>query len=178
MDTDSGEKGSGLRRVGDLEIEQDLPFQRREWIAERVGWAGMALVIVAALLGLFGTGLLGKATAGDTEGVLWIEYDRFGRFVAPSTLVVYLGPGAAPQGVARVWLDRRYLESVQIEQVTPEPDNVVAGLDRLIFVFRVAEPGQPTAVKFYLQTEQFGLLTGRAGLAGGEPLRFRQFIYP
>ena len=169
-------KGSGLRR--DLELEQDLAFQRREWTIQRAGWAVMALVIVAALLGLFGAGLLGKATTGDTEGVLWIEYDRFGRFVAPITLMVHLGPGAAREGVARVWLDRRYLESVQIEQITPEPDEVVAGPDRLIFVFRVAEPGKPTAVNFSLQTEQFGPLMGRAGIAGGEPLRFRQFIYP
>ena len=38
-------------RVGDLEIHQDLPFQRRSWTVQRVGWAIMALVVLAGLLG-------------------------------------------------------------------------------------------------------------------------------
>jgi hypothetical protein len=45
-----------VQRHGDLEIQEDLPFQRREWLVERVAWGVMALLIVAALLGLFGTG--------------------------------------------------------------------------------------------------------------------------
>jgi hypothetical protein len=41
-------------RTGDLQIDQDPDAQRHHWIAERVGWTVITLVILAALLGLFG----------------------------------------------------------------------------------------------------------------------------
>ena len=56
MSRRSRKGGADSHRHGDLEIDEDLPFQRREWFAERVAWAVMALLIAAALLGLFGTG--------------------------------------------------------------------------------------------------------------------------
>jgi hypothetical protein len=46
----------GTERVGDLEVNQDLDFQRHVWWFQRIGLVGMALVVVAALLGLFGGG--------------------------------------------------------------------------------------------------------------------------
>ena len=64
-------------RVGDLEISQDLTFQRRSWIVQRVGWVMLALLILAALGGLFGPGPLSRARAGPHDGPLWVEYQRF-----------------------------------------------------------------------------------------------------
>jgi hypothetical protein len=43
-----------LKRVSDLEVNEELEFQRRDWMAQRVGWTVMALVVVVALLGLLG----------------------------------------------------------------------------------------------------------------------------
>lgn len=167
-----------------LQIDQDLAFQRRTWIVERAGWAGMGLLVLAALAGLFGGGPLSQATAGAPGGALWLEYDRFGRLLSPATLRVHIG--AAGEGTARIWLDRAYLSDVKLEGVVPEPDSVEAASDGLVFVFRVAEPGPPSSVTFDLQPERFGLLTGHAALVSagagvGETdprVRFRQFIYP
>lgn len=52
-----------IRRVGELEIEEDLDFQRRMWRLQQIGWALLVLVVVAALLGLFGKGPLSRAVA-------------------------------------------------------------------------------------------------------------------
>lgn len=51
-----------VHRVGDLEIEEDLDHQRRCWKLERASWAVMALVLLAAMAGLFGSGPLSWAT--------------------------------------------------------------------------------------------------------------------
>jgi hypothetical protein len=67
-------------RSSQLQIDEDLAFQRREWKIQRVGWGAMALVIIAALLGVFGTGPLSNATL-EREG-LRLEYERFCRFAA------------------------------------------------------------------------------------------------
>jgi uncharacterized membrane protein YcaP (DUF421 family) len=37
--------------------ESDLAFHRREWRLERIGWAGIAIVLLLALAGVFGGGL-------------------------------------------------------------------------------------------------------------------------
>jgi hypothetical protein len=169
---------AGVQRVGTLEVAQDLEFQRRSWTVQRIGWVVMALVIVAALLGLFGPGPLSSATAGEQGGALWAEYRRFGRYASPSTLRIHLGTGAARDGEARVWLSREYLEGVRIQHITPEPDSVEAGLDRITYAFRVAEPGQPVAVTFHLELQQIGPTTGRVGLPDGPSLTFSQFVYP
>jgi hypothetical protein len=82
-----------VQRAGDLELNQDLRFQRRMWAVQRIGWAVMALVVLAGLLGLFGPGPLSSATAGKEEGPLLVEgYERFVRFRIPTTLQVRLDP--------------------------------------------------------------------------------------
>ena len=47
---------SKAERAGDLEIVEDLSFQRREWRVQRGGWVVMAVLILLALLGLTGRG--------------------------------------------------------------------------------------------------------------------------
>jgi hypothetical protein len=48
----------------DLDIERNHRFQRREWCLERFGWLLLALIILAGLLGLLGTGRFSR-TATD-----------------------------------------------------------------------------------------------------------------
>lgn len=79
----------------------------------------------------------------------------------------------------RVWLDREYLESMQVQSVTPEPARVEAGSGRLTYVFDAeVEPGRPTAFTFTLQPEKPGAIGGRVGLEGGPSVRIEQFVYP
>jgi hypothetical protein len=166
------------RHVDSLEIGQDIDFQRRFWTIERIGWVVITLLIVAALLGLFGSGPLSNTNAGNQGSPLWLEYSRFGRFKAPTTLQVHIGERAKPKEVARIWLDHRYMEGVQVMQVTPEPQSVKTASDRLIYTFGVAKPNQPITVTFHLKLEKIGLLSGRAGLINGPSFDFGQFVYP
>ncbi len=169
---------SELQRVGRLEVGQDLDFQRREWLVERVGWAAMALLILAGLLGLLGGGPLARATAGDRGGPVWLEYDRFERYRSPATLRLHLSARQWPEGRARVRLSREYLEGVQVERVVPEPESIEAGPDWFTYVLRVTDPTRPPAVTFDVKPERLWRLEGRIGLADGPELRFGQLVYP
>ena len=172
---------SKIKRKGDLEIDENLDFQRRVWAFQRVGWVVMALVVLAALLGLLGPGLLSTSAKAENEDAnLSIrEYERFLRFFKPTDLRLQLDPGAATDGEARVWLDREYVEGFQVQKVTPEPESVEVGPDRLTYVFNVDEElDKPTAVTFNLQPQKFGRLQGQIGLEGEEPVSFGQFVYP
>ncbi|MDQ6718742.1 MAG: hypothetical protein M3Z17_10420 [Gemmatimonadota bacterium] len=48
-----------------LGIAEDMNFQRRTWMVQRVGWAIMILVCIAALFGVFGKGPLSNGHFGD-----------------------------------------------------------------------------------------------------------------
>lgn len=173
-----GVMSNTINRVGDLELEQNLTIQRRVCKVQRVSWAIMILVAIAALLGLSGRGVLSRTTTGESDAGLRLEYERFGRFHAQTMLRIQLGATASHAGKARVWFSRNYLEAVEIQRVTPEPDRVEAHSDRFIYVFDLPEPNQPTAITFFLEPDQIGSLPGQVGLGGRQPLTFRQFIYP
>lgn len=169
---------TNLKRVGDLEIDQDLDYQERWWIIQRIGWLVMGLVILAGLLGFLGTGLFSNASSGEQDDPLWLEYERFGRFQSQTKLRLHLGTNAVRAGKVRVWLNREYLENVQLQQVTPEPESVEAQSDRFVYTFQTPKQDQPTTVTFYLQPDQIGSLPGLAGLETQQPIRFNQLIYP
>jgi hypothetical protein len=168
------------RHRGDLQINEDIGFQRRIWRFQTVGRVVMALVLLAALLGLLGPGLLSNhASADSPQAALGVkEYERFLRFMKPTTLRIGLEPGAVTEREARVWFDRQYIEGVQIQHITPQPESVEAGSKGLTYVFNVEDPNQSTAFSFDLQPQKMGLLQGRVGLEGEEPVSFKQFVYP
>jgi hypothetical protein len=167
-----------IRRVGDLEIDEDPAFERRSQRAERIGTWLMVAVLVAAALGLLGSGPLSHATAraGDTT----LHYQRFSRYESSEALVLHLPRPVPPAREVRVWVDRAYLEGSRLETVLPPPVRVEAAADRLVFVLAVAEPGGPLTVRFNLQPERVGVVHGRIGVEGptGPALAFRQLVFP
>jgi hypothetical protein len=135
-------------RRGDLQIGEDVDFLRRAWRVQRVGWALLVLILLAALLGLTGTGPLSQATAGS-EG-----------------------------GPVRVWFDRQYLHKVEVTGVVPEPESVEVSPDRVTYVFLAAEGGGPVELAFDLKPMRFGSWSGRMGAGDAEPVHLRHFVYP
>ncbi len=167
-----------VRRVGDLEISQDTAFQNREWVVQRVGWVIWLAVIGAALAGLMGNGPLTHATAGAEGDPLRVQYDRFVRHAAPEKLEIALQPGAVQGKQARVWIDREYLEGLQLQNITPEPSSMEAALDRIIYTFDLDKQGEATTVVFDLEHESNGPKVVRVGLGDRQVASFTQFAYP
>jgi hypothetical protein len=166
-----------VHRVGDLEVEQDLAFQRREWVVERVGWTAMLVLAVAGLLGLFGTGPLAAAEARGADGLL-LDYGRFERFNAPAELIFEVpAQSIAEDGTFTLALARDYLDDVEVEQVTPEPEEVRADGEWLTFTFGSAAPEAVTVV-FHLQHDRIGPTELHVRLGDNQPLAIGQFIYP
>jgi hypothetical protein len=153
-----------------LQIDEDLNFQRREWQIQRAGWVAMALVILAALIGVFGTGPLSSATI-EGEG-LRLEHERFGRLERNTELRFTIGGTGDP---VLLRIGNGYLEWVKIESITPEPGKTEAVSDGVVFHFALQGPA---TVTFHVRPEKFGLASGKAQLGQAAPITFRQFIYP
>jgi hypothetical protein len=167
-----------MRRVRDLEIDQDLVFERRSLRVERIGLVFLVALLIAAGLGLLGSGPLSHATA-RAEG-LTVDYQRFSRYQTSETLTLRLDAGATGTPEVRVWLDRPYVDGSRLESVVPPPVRAEGGLDRLILVFAVADPGRPLTVSLTLQPERIGSVQGAAGLEGPTAARvaFRKLVFP
>ncbi len=165
-------------RVGGLDVSEDIDYQRRAWRVQRVGWVVWAGVLVAAMAGLFGHGPLSAAHVQSASGAFAVAYARLARHSDPMLLQIRLAPGAAPQGEARIWLDRTYLAGAEVQSIFPEPERVEAGPDRMTYVFTVDQPDHPTTIAFHVTYEGMGATPVRVGLDGGEAVQFTQFVYP
>ena len=166
------------KRTGDLELQQDLVLQRREWIVERVGWCIMLLLLVAALLGAFGRGWLSHTSVADARGTLRLDYERLTRLQSTTELTVVLAPAALHGDTARVWIDREFMQALQIQHITPQPALVDVDTNRLTYVFMATEPERTVTIRFAIQPRRAWRHHGRIGLPGERGVSFTQFVYP
>ena len=157
---------SNIKRIGELDIDQDMDLQRKDWKFQHAGRFVMLLLVSAALLGAFRTRVAGKGGNRCKGEPLWMEYDRIARHRASSLLKLHLAPHVAANGKARLWLKQDYLQSISIETITPEPENVEVEKDGLIYEFVVADPTQPILVVFHIKPDENGLRSGAVGLVG------------
>jgi hypothetical protein len=167
-----------MARIGELDIGQDLQFEKRWWKIERTGWTIILLVLIAALLGFLGPAPLTKKIAGQRNGPLWLEYYPFERYQAPVELGVQVRPGAVNEKVIRLWLDRHYVEAIEIEHIDPEPESVEIAGDRFVYTFKASDLRQNAKIMFHLEPNKFGKARVRLGLVDGPEIAFTQFIYP
>ena len=165
------------KKIGDLQIDEDIEFQRRSWIVQRIGWAFFALVILFAALGLFGDGVLSDAQAGQEGGGLWLEYPRFERFEDEFQMKVHANEGAAARGEIRIQLNQNYLDGMEVNSISPEPDNQIKEADGITYVFKTNGNSAFTA-HFYMMPRKAGPVSGTFRLQNRDSVGFSQFIYP
>jgi hypothetical protein len=154
-------------------------FQQRVWRAQRVAWALMALIVLAAVAGLLGPGPLSSRTVTSADGAFRVDYARFLRRGTRTTLRIHVRPATAEASTLALWLARSYLETMKVDGVVPPPGRVQAGPDRMTWSFEVnPQPGKPLTVTFHLLPEGSGGLRAEVGLGTGPTLGFRQWAYP
>lgn len=167
---------SAPKQRPELQISEDMAFQRRTWLVERVGWIVLGAVLIAALLGFFGGG--GPAASTETaseDGSLSMHYERFLRLDTPTQLRVVARP---PGRTLRLWLDREYFESFEVTRVVPPPARVESATDRYVYEFPLAAPGEAATIRFHVEPLEAWRVSGRLGVEGGADLGFDQFVYP
>ncbi len=159
-----------------FELEQDLRFQRVAWRVERVSWLIMALIVVAALAGVFGGGPLGHARAGAAGDPLRIEYDRFARVQSNYTV---RADAVVSTGASRLELrfGSDFLDMFHVEQITPAPiswqltgDGAIAGFD--------VKGGESVRVQVDGRFSRAGRVNAEFSRPGGPALRCTILVYP
>lgn len=155
-------------------VHEDMPLQIKVWKVERIGWYLLFLIMLVALLGLFGAGPLSKAEAVSPNGDLRIQYDRFDRNGASNEMVVKAK--ADEQG--KVWLviDGALLQRFTIEGIQPEPASAEGFRDGMRLELEPDSEGWATA---YFALRATGIGPVRTSISSGDQsVEVGQFIYP
>lgn len=166
----------------DLDLEENLTLQRREWRWRRVGWAFLFSIVGAALVGLFGDGFLSDAKAvssvrGDVRSpVLTADFERFTRVGKSARIAIRLAATAPENGDVEFEVDRRFYDHAQIERITPEPDRVVPGAKTVDLVFASGKLRAGSGVVLDYQPTAAGLHTLRFSV-DSSVVEITQFTY-
>jgi len=167
-----------MQKIGDLEINQDLNFERRSWKVERVAWAIAALVLLAALLGFLGPGPLGKVTAASPDKSISLDYYRMERHQAPAEWRLQIDGKLAKQGELRLWVHRRLVEVTGTLQIDPAPESVEIQDERFVYAFKAVKPPPIIKVFFRFEPNKIGKTLARLGVVDGPAVEFSQFYLP
>lgn len=165
------------KKVGKIQVEEDLQFLKHEWRFQRIGWIGMALILLAGVLGAFGRGALSHARAGDLR-IFAAEYSRIIRHGAIDELTIFVGPGLQADSVVRISVSSAYLTEFEIEDILPEPVTHQQTGQYTMLDFLRADPRSALRVSMKLRPNSYGSVSARMQLVGSNTLNIRQFIMP
>jgi len=162
-------------RTNALQLEQDLPFQYRQWRIERVGWTVIGLIVLAALSGLFGHHPLARSTVETPDQKLVIEYDRFARYESNAEIKVSVA-GVENEKLFTLWVDEEYLDAFKFMDVVPVPVRGGARQGSRGFVFQTED--SRFTVKLSIQFQSFGLVTGGMSGNDGDRVLLHHLVWP
>jgi hypothetical protein len=164
-------KSNSDRERGLKEFEAEEIFHRREWLAQRIGWAVLAVLLLAACAGLLGNGPLSHRTIATQNGELQI--DRFAHRDGPTIWVIE--PNAAASEF-KLRVSSGLLQRTKIESVTPAPLDQAATASSVLFTFRALAP--KSKIVFHIEPQYVGWNGGEFQLGDAPPVTVQQFVYP
>jgi hypothetical protein len=156
-------------------IREDMAFQQRSWLLERIGWIVLALVGAAALAGVFFHGPASYARARNADNSLSVDYERF----AHKTAMTYFTVRAtAPVGdELMVRLSPSLMDIHDIESIEPHPLRARGGTYGLELVFARSGAGD-VAFHIAARPKRFGTMSLHLEAEGRSSLNIFQLIYP
>jgi hypothetical protein len=161
-----------IKRQNGLELDDHPHFSRRSHVIQRAAWGVMALVLAAAILGIFGRGPLSRASAATPDGRIAVRYERVLRHDARSDYRIRLAPGASG-----VLLSSGLVEALDIRGITPQPLRQEATPSGLVCTFAAAG-NSPVDVRFQFETRKLWGASGWIGEPGGPGAAIRHYILP
>lgn len=162
------------QRHADLQLDEDLRLQHREWRIQKVSWFLLYGLLVAIAFGLLGHGPLSTRHVQSSAGSASLQFDRFMTVKSANQLTLTLPPA---NGQVRAVLDAKYLRDVEIRDITPEPEKSVLESEGTAYIFS-ADSQKPMQVHFSFEPRNIGMLEGWIEVAGEPRLKFKQFVYP
>jgi hypothetical protein len=169
-----------------MQLQHDLPhppgtnnavFHRKQFLAERIGWAAMALYVAWAIAGGFGDGWLSRNEATNATGTCAVEYQRFCRRDAPLELRVQFEPSEPQQQIA-MHFNRKFIDGAKIERVVPAYQKMELDPDGVTLLFAIEPVKAEYSFMIEYKPQHVGTLSVAVRPAQEAEVAFKQFVYP
>ena len=161
-----------------LGLDDDLPFQRKQWQLERIAWYVMCALVAYSLAGGFGGGgPLSTAEAVSKDGSVRVHYEKFARQLTPNS--VEITAKQAPDGRdIQIHLSGNYLASMTVRSVVPEPSASRAADNGYLFTFGRLPGVAEARIELQLEPQKIGTVEGWLAVNSGERVAIKQFVFP
>ena len=160
----------------EIEVGEDLEFQRKWWRFENLVWILFTLILVLDLAGLFGRGPIAKAERRAADGTINVKYERIERTDSPSILTIDFGPSAIHDGKIKLFISESLVKGLGTQRVVPAPADTTIGDGGLTYTFPASKP--PATVDLALQPSGPGIYHFTIGVANAQPIQAKIFVVP
>jgi hypothetical protein len=161
-----------------LELKQDESFQKREWLVQHIGWILWSGIILAALMGLLGSGPLSNESVAAADGSIRVEYQRFVHHHHVTTITLQVLQDVSTEKAVRIEISEELLKATELRNVQPEPQEKLLSDRGAILVFPLDQAKRCPMITFHLEYEDYGRSGGTVSLQGHAPVPVRPLIYP
>jgi hypothetical protein len=160
----------------ELQIDEDLSFNNKNWKAERIGWTLLLIFVLSSFLGAFGPGIATRKTI--ESDFLSMEYDPITRDDTETVLSLLLKKVNPKSEFATLWVSREYTDNVQSVYMNPEPEHTRADLAGTTYEFLTQPNSQELAIRMILKPKKMLNLVGKIGPSPDRTVEFNHFVYP
>lgn len=160
-----------------LQLHQDSHYQKWDWRLQRVGWGIWAAVLVAAVLGAFGTSDH-RSLRTSPDQSLNIHYDRLVHLNQPLELNIKVRARASTNREFKLHVSQPFLKDIALDRIQPEPLRSDVGREGITWYFHL-QPGEDEGeILIHYEYESWGSKQIRVERDGEVTVELSQFVYP
>lgn len=172
MGAEQGYRGPLARPLPEL----DAGAAERSWRLERLGWGLVTLIVVLALVGVFGHGPASWTSTTSSQGGIVLDHQRVARHNADEQVTLHLGTSTVRDGRIELEVLGDWVQAVRVDSLVPEPSAQRSVPGGLLLEFE-ADAVAPTVVTLYYRAFRYGSQEAEIS-AGGDRLGFTQWVLP
>jgi hypothetical protein len=159
-------------------LDDDLPFQRKQWQLERIAWLAMSVLVAYSLAGgLGGGGPLSTTESVSKDGTVRVHYEKFARQLTPNSVEITASPTPAG-GDVQIHLSGGFMGSMTVRSVVPAPRSSRAADNGYLFAFERLPGVVEAKIELQVEPQKIGTAQGWLAVNNGERLAIKQFVLP
>lgn len=157
-------------------VVEHLFWLRVENAARQYGFVLLVLLLLAGFCGLFSKGFFSTASAGNPEGTLRAEYERFGR--SQSNMDLKLTMKVPPGESYSVTLGGQFMDNFEINALYPQPWRFSSQNGSMTLEFHDQPQGGIHTLWISVQPRNAGKVHSSLRVNQLPPVSITQLVYP
>lgn len=157
-------------------IKESYRLLTFEYAFRQVGFIVLLAIILAAMAGLFSSGLVSDEDKTNSANSLTLNYERFGRRQTESRMTLTFP--VTSEGKYTLSLTSDTSDTYEPGSVWPQPDSMYSRGNTLFLVYDRLKQTDKFTVLLFITPSKAGKWTNSIRVNNEPDIRFWQFIYP